>query len=509
MENTLAVDMKNITKEFSGVKAVDSVDFKVAKGEIHALVGENGAGKSTLMKMLSASYPYHSFTGSIWLNGKEVKMNRPIDARNEGVVMVHQELALINEVSVAENMFMGNLPMKFSAIDWNALYKKAEETLQLLNLDVNVRAKIKTFGVGQQQLVEISRAVMLEGKIMILDEPTAPLTDNEIVFLFKLLRDLKEKGMTIIYISHRLDEIFELADRVTIMRDGKIIDTKKISETNHHDVVSCMIGREMEDLYPKVQTTPAETALEIVNYSVPHPSYIHKNIVENANMMFRKGEIVGISGLLGSGRTELMSAITGTMAIKGKGTVKLNGNTIRLKTPKQAIANGIGYVTEDRKGNGLVLMGKIRTNITLGALDKIVSRGVINKKKEISIVNEMVKRLQIKIGSIENSVDSLSGGNQQKVVIAKWLATDPEILILDEPTRGVDVGARYEIYSIMKELAKQGVAIVMISSDLPEIIGMSDRVYVMHEGRVTGELNKDELDESTIMGYATGIAVKA
>ncbi len=478
MENTLAVDMQAITKEFSGIKAVDSADFRVEQGEIHALVGENGAGKSTLMKILSASYPHSSFSGRINICGEEVKMSRPMDARKSGIVMVHQELALISEVSVAENMFLGNLPKKGMSIDWAAVNDKAKETLRLLNLDIDIKEKVKNYGVGQQQLVEISRAVMLGGRIMILDEPTAPLTDNEITFLFKLLSDLKSRGITIIYISHRLNEIFQIADRVTVMRDGRIIKTMKIAETSHQEVIASMIGREMEDLYPKDETEPGGVALEIVDYSVPHPHYSHRNVVEKANMTFRGGEIVGISGLLGSGRTELMSAVTGAYSMRGKGELRLYGKSVRFSDPKQAIKNGIGFLTEDRKGNGLVLIGKIRTNATLSAMDRIVSRGVLNRKKEESLVHDLVRKLQIKIGGIENKVSSLSGGNQQKVVIAKWLATNPRILILDEPTRGVDVGARYEIYSIMKDLASQGVAIIMISSDLPEIIGMSDRVYV-------------------------------
>ncbi len=339
---------------------------------------------------------------------------------------------------------------------------------------------------------------------MILDEPTAPLTGREISFLFEILRDLKKHGITIIYISHRLEEIFELTDTISVMRDGKMITTQKTSDMTHNDLVSYMIGREMQEFYPQDETQTGKTVMKIENFSVEHPTYHGKKIVDDVTMEFREGEIVGISGLLGAGRTELMSAVVGAYIKKGKGNVFINDKRVELKNPKQSINSGIGFITEDRKGNGLILSKSVAFNSSLAALNRITKNRLLNKKKETQLVLDLVDRLKIKTANVQNKVSSLSGGNQQKVVIAKWLATMPKILILDEPTRGVDVGAKFEIYTIMKNLAKAGVSVIMISSDLPEVIGMSDRVYVMREGKLSGELKKEELSEVNIMSYATG-----
>lgn len=504
MKCSKAIEMKNITKKFSGVKALDDVTFCVDKGDIHGLVGENGAGKSTLMNILCGCYSCNTVEGKVYKEDKEIRLTCPKDGNQHGIVMVHQELALIPELSVAENMFLGNMPLKNGMIDWDTIYLKAEETLQRLALDIDVKMKVKHLSVGHQQLVEISKAILMGGRIMILDEPTAPLTDREIEFLFKVLRQLKNEGITIIYISHRLEEIFSLTDKVSIMRDGKMIRTLKTSEVSEHDLVSYMIGREMEDFYPKDETKAGETLLSIENYSVPHPIYPDKKIVDDVSLKFRAGEIVGISGLLGAGRTELMSAIIGAYSKKGSGIVKIRNKPVNIKNPKQAIEEGIGFVSEDRKGNGLILNRSIGFNISLAALKRISKNRLLDKKKEENLACEMIQKLRIKTNNYENPVKSLSGGNQQKVVLSKWMATNPQILILDEPTRGVDVGAKYEIYSIMKELAKQNVAIVMISSDLQEVIGMSDRVYVMYEGKVASELSKEELTEKSVMQYAAG-----
>ncbi len=506
MEQEKAIEMKNITKKFSGIKALNNVTFGVNKGDIHALVGENGAGKSTLMNILSGSFSHHTVEGTVFINGKDVRLNTPKEANQHGIVMVHQELALIPELSIAENMFLGNMPGSKGIIDWQAIYSKAEGALKQLALDIDIHMKVKRLSVGQQQLVEISKAILMGGKIMILDEPTAPLTGREIGFLFKVLRKLKKDGMTIIYISHRLEEIFALADKVSVMRDGKMIITEETSKMSKREIVSFMIGREMVDFYPKEKTKLGDVIFSIRNFSVKHPDYPGKNIVDNVSMNFKAGEIVGIAGLLGAGRTELMSAVTGAYSQKGTGTVRLKNKEVKFKTPRQAIAKGIGFVPEDRKGKGLILKHSICFNSSLAALNKITKNNLLNRKLEEDLAADMIKRLKIKTNNPYNPVKSLSGGNQQKVVLAKWMATDPEILILDEPTRGVDVGAKYEIYSIMKKLAQQNVAIIMISSDLNEIIGVSDRVYVMYEGKVAGELRKEELTESTIMEYATGAA---
>lgn len=498
-----AVEMRGISKRFGGLVAVNDVSFAVTKGTIHALVGENGAGKSTLMNILCGKFTHASYGGSIFVDEKEVKLSSPRDATRAGITMVHQELALIPELSVAENMFLGNQPMKNGIVDWKAMYSGAKRELEALSLAIDPKMKIKYLSVGQQQLVEICKAVMLGGKVMILDEPTSPLSDREIEFLFSLLRKLRGNGITIIYISHRLEEIFALTDFVSVMRDGQMVVTSKTTGVDHRKLVSYMIGRELKDFYPTRQNHISDVALEIKSFSVKHPVQI-KNIVEDVSMSFRQGEIVGISGLLGAGRTELMSAVIGSYTCPGSGEILLAGKPVRIKSARQAVKLGIGFVTESRKENGLILDQSIRVNISLASLDRIKKAGMLNRRKENALVKEHMKKLRIKAAGLSSAVSSLSGGNQQKVVLGKWLATGPKILIMDEPTRGVDVGAKYEIYSIMKDLAANGVCIIMISSDLPEIIGMSDRVYVMYEGRLAKELPKEELSQDNIMRYACG-----
>ncbi|WP_333791691.1 sugar ABC transporter ATP-binding protein [Muricomes intestini] len=505
MSNEYAVEMRDITKKFGGLIAVDSVSFKVKPGEIHALCGENGAGKSTLMNVLTGKFLASSYSGEILLNGNKVKINSPKDAKKEKITIVHQELELIPDLSIAENIFLGNQPTTATGVNWKKMNAEAQDILEKFSLNLNVKTKIKYLTVGQQQLVEIAKAIYLGGNVLILDEPSAPLTGREIDFLLATLEKLKKTGISIIYITHRLEEVFKLSDRVSVMRDGKMIDTFSTKEINVEELVAAMIGRKMENMYPDMDTEVGDVTLEISNYSVPHPLY-DTNIVEDASMKFRAGEVVGISGLLGAGRTELMSAVIGAYKMKGNGTVKLNGKEVKFNSPAAAIKAGIGYVTEDRKMTGLILNQSIRFNVSMASLSRIIEHGVLSPSKEKVIVNELKDGLHIKTENIENPVSSLSGGNQQKVVLAKWLATKPGILILDEPTRGVDVGARFEIYMIIKELAAQGNTIIIISSDLPEIIGISNRVYVMYEGKVHGELLKDELGEDSIMRYATGIA---
>ncbi len=505
MSNEYVIEMKDITKKFGGLLAVDHVNFQVKPGEIHALCGENGAGKSTLMNVLTGKFAANSYKGEIFLGGRRAKIGSPKDARKEKITIVHQELELIPELSIAENIFLGNCPVSAFGVDWNKMYEEAKDILSRFSLDLNVKTKIKFLSIGQQQLVEIAKAVYLGGNVLILDEPTAPLTGREISFLLDMLERLKETGISIIYITHRLDEVFKLADRVSVMRDGRMINTFQTKDITVDELVAAMVGRKMENMYPQTETKAGDVTLEICDYSAPHPLY-DINIVDGVSMKFRAGEIVGISGLLGAGRTELMQAVTGAYQMKGKGTVKLNGKTVRFDSPAAAIKAGIGYVTEDRKTTGLILSQSIRFNISMASLSRIIKNGVLYPGKEKAVVNGLKEDLRIKTENVENPVSSLSGGNQQKVVLAKWLAINPSILILDEPTRGVDVGARYEIYTIIKELAAKGNTIIMISSDLPEVIGMSDRVYVMYEGKVRGELSKKELSEDAIMRYATGIA---
>ena len=505
MSNEYAVEMKDITKKFGGLIAVDSVNLQIKPGEVHALCGENGAGKSTLMNVLTGKFPASAYSGEILLNGKKTKLGSPKDAKKEKITIVHQELELIPDLSIAENIFLGNQPATATGINWKKMYTEAKDILEKFSLNMNVKTKIKYLTVGQQQLVEIAKAIYLGGNVLILDEPSAPLTGREIDFLLETLEKLKETGISIIYITHRLEEVFKLSDRVSVMRDGKMIDTFHTQEITVEELVSAMIGRKMENMYPDMTTEIGDVTLEIANYSVPHPLY-DTNIVENASMKFRAGEVVGISGLLGAGRTELMSAVIGAYEMKGHGSVKLNGKEVKFHSPGAAIKAGIGYVTEDRKTTGLILNQSIRFNVSMASLSRIIKNGVLSPGKEKKIVNELKEGLRIKTENIENPVSSLSGGNQQKVVLAKWLATKPGVLILDEPTRGVDVGARFEIYTIIKELAAQGNTIIIISSDLPEIIGISNRVYVMYEGKVRGELAREDLGEDSIMRYATGIA---
>lgn len=504
-ENEYAVEMKGITKKFGGLVAVKGVDFHVRVGEVHALCGENGAGKSTLMNVLTGRFPSQSYEGEIYLRGEKTKIGTPNDAKKNKVTIVHQELELIPDLSIAENIFLGNLPMSHGSVDWKKMYEKAQEILEKFSLHLNVKTKIKYLSVGQQQLVEIAKAIYLGGNVLILDEPTAPLTGREIDFLMELIKNLKKTGISIIYITHRLEEVFRIADRVSIMRDGQMTSTFRMQDITANELVEAMIGRKMDKMYPTMRTTPGDVVLEIEDYSVKHPMF-DANIVDHVSMKFRAGEIVGISGLLGAGRTELMSSVVGAYKMKSTGTVKLNHKAVHFRNPAAAIKAGIGYVTEDRKNTGLILKQSIRFNVSLASLSRILKFGILSPKKEKGIVRQLSQELRIKAESIENPANSLSGGNQQKVVLAKWLATKPSVLILDEPTRGVDVGARYEIYTIMKDLAAAGHTIIMISSDLPEVIGMSDRVYVMYEGKLTGEIKKEELSEESIMRYAAGIA---
>lgn len=505
MSGEIVFEMQAITKEFSGVRALSDVSFSAKKGEIHALVGENGAGKSTLMKILSGVYPGNSYQGKLILFGKEQRFAKPRDAEEAGIVIIHQELMILNELDVAENIFLGHLDNKYNLVDWKSVNNKAKSVLQQLNLNIDVRTKVKDLGIGQKQLVEIAKALSLKSKILILDEPTAALTESEIVQLFKVLKDIREKGMTMIYISHRMGEVFELADRISVLRDGRLVATEDSRELTHQKIVSYMVGREITAMYPHSECKPGDVVLKIENYSIPSHGKDNRMVVENANLCVRAGEIVGISGLLGSGRTELVSSLFGAYRRRGIGKVCIKGCHVNIKNPRQAIKKGLAFVTEDRKQSGLILDSGIMHNISLASLRTVSRNGVLHNNTERKLAEEQVKSLKVKARSIFARTSHLSGGNQQKVVLAKWLAIKPDILILDEPTRGVDVGAKSEIYHIMRDLADSGVAIIMVSSDLPEVIGMSDRIYVMCRGKISGELKKSEATEERIMQYATGM----
>lgn len=500
------LEMKNITKLFPGVRALDNVNFQVKEGEIHCLIGENGSGKSTLMKVLSGVYPYGEYSGDIILNGEVQKFSSIRDSELVGIATIYQELALIPELTVYENIFLGHEVKKGKVIDWNETIIKATEMLKKVNLNINPAVKVKDLGVGRQQLVEIAKALSKDVKILILDEPTAALNENDSENLLNLLRELKHQGVTCILISHKLKEVISIADTITILRDGKTIcslDSRK-EKVPESLIIKYMVGREIDNIYPKrAKKEFGEKVLEVKNWCAYDPS-IGRQILKDLNFYVKKGEILGIAGLMGAGRTELAHSIFGNASNYDiKGEIYVMGKKQNFKNPYDAIKSGIAYVTEDRKGNGLILIDDIKFNITLANLKELQEKGVLNDNEEIKKANEYKKSLGIKAVSVEQKVGNLSGGNQQKVSLGKWLFVKPSVLILDEPTRGIDVGAKFEIYNIMNKLVEEGMSIIMISSELPEIIGMSDRIYVMSEGKITGELTPSESTQEKIMELAT------
>ncbi|MDM8520663.1 sugar ABC transporter ATP-binding protein [Anaerolineales bacterium HSG6] len=504
--NTPILEMKGITKEFPGVKALDNVTFQVAKGEIRFLVGENGAGKSTLMKVLSGVYPHGQYTGDILINGEVQKFGTIRDSERMGVAIIYQELALFPELTIYENIFMGHEISNASRVDWNETIKQANKMLKRVRLNVNPEAKIRSLGVGKQQLVEIAKTLSKDVKLLILDEPTAALNEDDVENLFVLLRELKAQGVTCIMISHKLKEVTELADSVTVLRDGQTIctlDAKK-GEVTEDALIKNMVGREIEDIHPKRDHQRSEeTVLEVKNLNAYDPK-LNRDILKDMNFNLKKGEIIGFAGLMGSGRTELALSIFGnTPGYRLSGDILLHGEKKNFNHPKDAIDAGIAYVTEDRKGNGLVLDQTIKENTTLANLHDISNRYVIDENIEIKVANEYKDAMNTKAPSIMQKVVNLSGGNQQKVSLAKWLFVKPDVLILDEPTRGIDVGAKFEIYTIMNQLVEQGMSIIMLSSELSEVLGMSDRVYVVSQGKITGELPVEEATQENIMVLAT------
>ena len=500
------LEMKNITKEFPGVKALSDVSFAVTEGEIHCLVGENGAGKSTLMKVLSGVYPHGEYSGEITFNGQVQKFSRINDSEKVGIAIIYQELALIPELTVYENIFLGNEIRKGIALDWNETIKRATEVLKKVKLDVNPAAKIKDLGVGKQQLVEIAKALSKDVKLLILDEPTAALNEVDSENLLNLLRDLKNHGVTCILISHKLKEVIEIADTVTVLRDGQTICTldARNGQVSEQVLIKNMVGREIGNIYPKRERGQAgEVVLEVRNWNAYDPK-AGRAILKDVNFNLRKGEIVGFSGLIGSGRTELALSIFGNPdGYHLNGDLYVKGQPRKFGHPRDAIDAGVAYSTEDRKGDGLILIQDVKQNISLANLREIASRGVVDNNAEVKVANEYKGSLNIKTPSVEQKVSNLSGGNQQKVCLGKWLFVKPDILILDEPTRGIDVGAKYEIYTIMTRLVEQGMSIIMISSELPEILGMSDRVYVVASGKIAGELPVAEATQEKIMHLAT------
>ena len=496
------LEMKNITKTFPGVKALDNVTFSVKRGEIHALVGENGAGKSTLMKVLSGVYPYGTYEGEIYFEGNECRFHDINQSEKVGLVIIHQELALIPYLSITENLFLGNERARNGIINWNESVSRTKELLEKVGLHESPNTLITNMGVGKQQLVEIAKALSKEVKLLILDEPTASLNENDSEKLLQLLLQFKSHGIASILISHKLNEVLKVADSITILRDGATIGTLD----THKDVITedriirGMVGRDITHRFPPRESNIGEVIFEVKDWNAYHPIHDHRKVSDNVNINVRKGEVVGIAGLMGAGRTELAMSIFGrAYGSRISGQAFKNGKEIDISSINKAIANGIAYATEDRKAYGLILIEQIKDNITLANLEAISEAGVVNEPKELTVTREYRDKLNIKCSSILQLAVNLSGGNQQKVVLSKWLFANPDILILDEPTRGIDVGAKYEIYTIINRLASEGKAVIMISSELPEILGVCDRIYVMNNGKIVGEMPAKEASQEKIM----------
>jgi len=491
------------------VRALNDISFKVRRGTIHGVCGENGAGKSTLMKILAGVYPADTYEGNIKLNGEVVKFTGSSihQAIEHGVAIVYQELALIPKLTVGENIYLGREPGKNGVIDWNQLFSKTHTILKEYQLDIPFDSIIEDLSVGKQQMVEIAKALSESAQVLILDEPTSALTEAEVDKLMDILNDLRARGVTCLYITHKMEEFFRITDDITVFRDGAVVGTVETRDVNAERLVAMMVGREMKERYPQGNRQPGDVVLEVRNLSVDDPLHIGKKALDNISFAVRSGEILGIAGLMGSGRSELVTTIFGEYGRNRRGEILLEGETVHNRSSREAMNNGVSLVPEDRKKMGLVLNQTILENMALPNLQQFSGVLSINKHKELEQCEKLAKSLAVKAPSLHSVVNSLSGGNQQKVVIAKWLMSDPRVLILDEPTRGIDVGAKYEIYKLMNSLAEEGVAIIMVSSELPEILGMSDRILVMHEGECTGILPRAEATQENIMALATGIAV--
>jgi putative multiple sugar transport system ATP-binding protein len=498
---SILLEMQTITKEFPGVKALDQVNLKVRRGEIHAICGENGAGKSTLMKVLSGVYPAGTYDGEIHFEGRLTTFKNIRESENQGIIIIHQELALVPDLSIAENIFLGNETAKGGVINWHEANKRTEKLLAKVGLNEAPTTRVDSLGVGKQQLVEIAKALSKDVKLLILDEPTAALQENDSLKLLDLMLELKSQGVTSIIISHKLNEVKYVSDTVTIIRDGMSVSTiDTTGGVSEDEIVRDMVGRDMSDRYPARETRVGEMLLEVENWNVWHPEHSDRQVIKDISFNVRAGEVVGIAGLMGSGRTELAMSIFGkSYGRKISGTVKLHGTTADVSRVSRAIDAGLAYVTEDRKSLGLILDESIQFNTTLAHLEGVSKAGILNANAETQVAEHYRNALKTRTPSVFQSVGNLSGGNQQKVVLAKWLNTSPEVLILDEPTRGIDVGAKYEIYAIMNDLSAQGKGVVMISSEMPELLGMCDRIYVMNEGAFVGELAAKDASQERIM----------
>ncbi|HUI72045.1 MAG TPA: ATP-binding cassette domain-containing protein [Spirochaetia bacterium] len=504
--STPILEMKKITKTFPGVVALNNVSFQVAEKEIHCLVGENGAGKSTLMKVLSGVHRFGDYSGEIVFAGKVQQFHTIADSEKAGIAIIYQELALVPEMTVYENIFLGHEIGNGFTVDWNETVKKANEMLSKVRLSVNPATKVKDLGIGKQQLVEIAKALSRDVKLLILDEPTAALNEDDCDNLLDLIRELKKHGVTCVLISHKLKEVIRIADTVTVLRDGQTICTLSAAkgEVSEGVLIKHMVGREIDNIYPAREHHPSsEVVLEVKNWNAYDPN-LGRAILKDVSFNVKKGEILGFAGLMGSGRTELAKSIFGNPdGYSITGELRVNGDVRHFRRPQDAISSSVAYATEDRKKNGLILIQDVKQNITLANLREIARRGIVNGNAEVKVAEQYTNALSIKTPSLEQTVSNLSGGNQQKVSVAKWLFVKPKVLILDEPTRGIDVGAKYEIYTIMNRLVAEGMSIIMISSELPEILGMSDRIYVVSTGRITGELPTAEATQEKIMQLAT------
>ncbi len=504
------LEFQHVTKRFPGVTALSDVSMSIRRGEIHGLCGENGAGKSTLMKILSGVYPWGTYEGTILYEGRELKLEHSSirQAAEEGIAIVYQELTLVPSMTVGENIYLGKEPVERGVINWDKLYSDARQLLERYNLDISPQTILGNLGVGKMQMTEIAKAISGNARILILDEPTSALTEAEVDKLMEILETLRSHGVTCIYITHKLDELFRITDTITVLRDGKVITSQPTKELDRERLVSYMVGREMKERFPEGHHTPGKVVLEVKDLHAKDPQ-TDREIVRGVSFQLHEGEIFGIAGLMGSGRTELVATIFGEYGKVTSGTIMLNGQSIEVRNSRQAMAHGIGLVPENRKTHGLVLMQSVLRNISLANLGQFSSLFAINKDAELQRSMEYAKSLAIKAPNLNVPVDSLSGGNQQKVVISKWLMSQPKVLILDDPTRGIDVGAKYEIYRLMRELASQGIAIIMISSELEEVLGMSDRIMVMSEGHSAGILAAAEATQERIMALATGTIVPA
>ncbi|MBE5944635.1 MAG: sugar ABC transporter ATP-binding protein [Lachnospiraceae bacterium] len=489
------IEMKGINKSFGSNQVLKDAGFLLKDGEVHALMGENGAGKSTLMKILTGVYTKDE--GTVIVDGEEVTYKSPQEAEKAGIVFIYQEINALFDLTVEENMFMGKeITKKFGICDKKAMREKAKEVMDKVGVSIPVDAVMSDLSVGQQQMIEICKALMVDAKVIIMDEPTAALTESETEGLFKVINQLREKGVSIVYISHRMEEIFALCDRITILRDGQYIDTKEIKDLTMDDVVQMMIGREIGERFPKRDSKIGDVVLKVEGLT-------SGKLFHDVNFEVRAGEVLGVAGLMGAGRTEIMQAIFGNLK-KDSGKIYIDGEEVNIKNPRQAIAAGIGFVTEDRKTEGLLLEKSIAENIEIANLGKVSKGGVLKKEMQDEIVKKGIDEFRVKCFGPWHECNNLSGGNQQKVVLAKWVYTDPKILILDEPTRGVDIGAKKEIYDVINDMAAKGVAVIMVSSELPEVLGMSDRIMVIREGEVRGIIDGKEADQAKVMTLATG-----